>query len=49
LPSPREILPWNAKDSITYIGLGSTTDEPRRRNKVGGKVDYAKENIKVSS
>jgi len=44
LPFPRKILPRNAKDSITYIGLGATTDEP-----MGGKVESAKVNIKVLS
>jgi len=37
LLSPREILLRDTKDSIAYIGLGSTTDEPRNRKKVGKK------------
>jgi len=42
LPSPREILPLDANDSITHFGLGSTTAEPRRRKKVGEKEEAAK-------
>ena len=47
-PEPRDLLPRNAKDSITYVGLAATDSEPRKRKKGSKDKETLKVNKKIT-